>query len=118
MTQTFKLSPLVKEQDLTAKGFVMSLGVFYGGFEEKRGVSLSLAIDFQTKLVWINVDNDNVEPPTKEWKNDGISEESEDEYMLARSVKNTYEFILGFEIPQVFIEMLMNGQIVLEKGSE
>ena len=116
MSQTFKLSPLVTEEELTAMGFTKSLGIFYGGFETKKGVQLCLAIDFHTKLVWINVDNDNVEPPTKEWKNDGISEESEDEYMLARSVKNTYEFDLGFEIPEAFIQMLINGQIYIKKG--
>ena len=114
----FKLSPLVKEEDLTAKGFVMSLGVFYGGFEEKRGVSLSLAIDFQTKLLWINVDNDNINFPETVWKKKYDLDEEEVEYAEADEVNKKYRFDLGFEIPQVFIEMLMNGQIVLEKGSE
>ena len=113
-----KLSPIVKEEELIAMGFVKSLGKFFGGFEEKKGVQVCLTVDFETKLVWITANNDNIRPPKKEWKNDGVSEESEDEYMLAREVKGKYEFDLGFEIPQVLLQMLMTSQINLTKKEE
>ena len=63
-----KLSPIVKEEELIAMGFVKSLGKFLGGFEEKKGVQVCLAIDFETKLVWITANNDNLWKPDTVWK--------------------------------------------------
>lgn len=112
-----KLSPIVKEEELIAMGFVKSLGKFFGGFEEKKGVQVCLAIDFETKLVWITANNDNVVPPD-EMIMGGEYQEDGEVVMLAREVEQKYEFDLGFEIPQVLLQMLMTSQINLTKKEE
>lgn len=110
-----KLSPIVKEQTLVDMGFVKSLGIFYGGFEVKKGVQVCLAIDYETKLAWIAVDNDNIVPPENVMKKRYELDEEECEYMEAQEVKSKYPFDLGFEIPQVLLQLLMCGMAHIEK---
>ena len=110
-----KLSPIVKEEELIAMGFVKSLGKFFGGFEEKKGVQVCLAIDFETKLVWITANNYNIDRLQKEVFEGGNNCESEDEFYNAREVEQKYGFDLGFKIPQVLLQMLMTSQINITK---
>lgn len=109
-----KLSPLVKEETLVDMGFIKSLGIFYGGFEVKKGVQVCLAIDYETKLAWIAVDNDNQREPEAifiggEYQDDSV------EYFEADEVRKCYQFDLGFEIPQVLLQLLMCGMAHIEK---
>ena len=113
-----KLSPIVKEEELIAMGFVKSLGKFFGGFEEKKGVISRLVIDFRTKDISLAIDNDGVNIPETVWKKKYDLDEEEVEYMEADEVEKKYQFDLGFEIPQVLLQMLMTSQINITKKEE
>ena len=114
MSQTFKLSPLVTEEELTALDFTKGLGHYYLSSEIKKGVQLCLAIDFETKNVWIAVDNDNLNLPEATYVS--TSEDDGDYWYHEDDIHKKCLFDLGFEIPEAFIQMLINGQIYIKKG--
>ena len=96
-----KLSPLCKEDDLIKSGMHKHYDGFYysDNPETKKGVSIYLAVDLETRNVWLSVDNDNVIPPEEIREETDLGEMT---YYKQDDVKKRYEFQLSFEFPQSF----------------
>lgn len=99
----WKLSPLCKEDDLIQSGMHKHYDGFYysDNPEVKKGVAIYLAVDLETRNVWLSVDNDNVVPPD-EMIMGGEYHEDGEVVMLEREVRQKYQFTLSFEFPKSF----------------
>ena len=113
------LSPLCKKEYLEKNGFepspINTLMYFYKE-ETKKGVNVWTVVDFHFKLVYMNIDNNDVKLPdtfTQHIKTSDYDEEKN--AMYEDEVEENLIFDLSFEFPTKALEMIQDGMALLPK---
>ena len=110
------LSPLCKKEYLEKNGFEPSpinTLMFFHKEETKKGVNVWTVVDFHFKLVYMNIDNNDVKLPIT--STHSVEQGFYDSYMLADEVEKNLIFDLAFEFPTKALEMIQDGMALLPK---